>query len=206
MLFQALALVVVVASVGSVGAYLGSREARTFSWTNPFSAYTSGDLISNATKYDGERITYAGEAVGERMLRGSGAWIHVNDDPYINNPVPAGGALSGYNSGLPVWVPSAGRTNAIQHYGSYTTRGDIVEVVGTFYAASPDHGGDMLIVAESVRVIREGGPIEHTTELWKWVAAPILLLVAAVMYAATKRRELRERIGHFRAVRRRRSN
>ena len=202
-LMQAAALLVVAASVASIGVYLGNREARVFTWTNPYGAVSSINLIENAANYDGERLTFAGEAVGERMVRGSGAWLHLNDDPYISTPVPAGGNLAGYNTGLPVWVPAAGRTDIIEHYGNYGTRGDIVEVTGTFYAASSDHGGDMVIVAESVRVVRSGRPIEHTVDLWKWVAAPVLLVVAAVMYAATKRRELRERIGHFKAVRRR---
>ena len=181
-----------------------TSEEREFSWTNPYSEYTSTQLIQDPAKYDGMRLTFAGEAVGERMVRGSGAWLHLNDDPYINAPVPAGGSLAGYNSGLPVWVPSAGRTAIIEHYGTHKTRGDIVEVVGTFYAASTDHGGDMVIVAETVRVLRPGGVIEHTVEFWKWVAAPLLLMVAVVMYAVTKRRDLRERIGYFRAARRRR--
>ena len=39
-------------------------------------------LIENAPVWDGRIVSFAGEAVGEAMIRGDHAWLHVNDDDY----------------------------------------------------------------------------------------------------------------------------
>ena len=40
---------------------------------------TSLELINNAKQYDGKTVNYKGEVIGEVMVRGDYAWLHVND-------------------------------------------------------------------------------------------------------------------------------
>ena len=51
-------------------------------------------------------VSFTGEAIGEAMRRGTGAWIHLNDDAY---GLAETGRLSGANSGIGVWVDARSR-------------------------------------------------------------------------------------------------
>ncbi|PKQ16884.1 MAG: hypothetical protein CVT67_03745, partial [Actinobacteria bacterium HGW-Actinobacteria-7] len=88
-------------------------------------AVTSGELIESPKEWDGRTVTIEGESIGELMLRGDMAWLHVNDDAYAETSSEADGVLSGYNSGMAVVLPSR-LAVGIEHFGSYSERGDIV--------------------------------------------------------------------------------
>lgn len=133
---------------------------------SPATAVTSGELIESPTEWDGRTITFQGESIGELMLRGDMAWLHVNDDAYARTSIEAGGALGGYNSGMAVVLP-ARAASGIEHFGSYNEQGDIVEVTGVFYAASSRYGGEMVIEGQSLRVVESGHAVEHPLEGWK---------------------------------------
>ena len=66
----------------------------------------SGALVENANAWNGRTVTLTGEAIGERMIRGDMAWIHVNDDAYAKKNVEEAGTLEGYNSGHAIWLPA----------------------------------------------------------------------------------------------------
>jgi hypothetical protein len=123
---------------------------------------TSAELVERPALYDGNRVVFTGEAVGEAMVRGESAWIHLNDDAYYLANVEEGAALGGYNSGMPVWVPTE-LAEGITHFGDYRQTGDVVTVGGTFNAACAEHGGDMDMHATSLE-------IEH---VGRWVADPV---------------------------------
>lgn len=171
-----------------------STKVEVSGWVNP-NEYSSVALIGAPANFDGDKITFRGEAVGDPMVRTDGAWIHLNDDPYSEKSIPAGGDLAGYNSGLPVWLIDGAQVGQVQRYGSYRAMGDIVEVVGTFNAACLEHGGDMDIHATSLRVVQEGREVAIEAPMWKALLALGLAVLVFVMWRALQWRAVRER-GH----------
>lgn len=102
-------------------------------------AISSTELIQNAREYDGQKITYEGEAVGEVMRRKDGAWVNVYD---------------GENA-IGVWLPLS-LVSSIEYAGSHKAQGDIIEVKGKFNNACLVHGGDLDIHAVSITKIKPG--------------------------------------------------
>ena len=147
---------------------------------------TSGQLVEKNKVYNGKTVTFTGEAIGEVMVRGDYAWIHLNDDPYMDRNVEEGATLGGYNSGMAIWVPSE-LTRQIDTYGDYTHEGSIVQVSGTFNAACKEHGGDMDIHATTVSVIRAGHVVVDVVPPWKAALAVGLAAVAALLYWIERR-------------------
>jgi len=97
------------------------------------------ELIENAQSYDGKRILYEGEVIGEVMQRENGVWVNISD---------------GQDS-IGVWMPGE-LAGIITHKGNYKTQGDILEVAGIFNRACLVHGGDLDIHAISLRMIKPG--------------------------------------------------
>lgn len=153
---------------------------------------SSVELVEEAALWDGRRVTFEGEAIGDVMVRGDRAWLHVNDDAYAQTPVPAGGDLSGFNSGHAVYAP-ASEAEKVDVFGGYRTRGDIVRVTGTFRAADPEHGGDMIIEADRIEVVEAGFPIERQTPPWRLWLLGALTLSTGATYAAYRRRSAASR-------------
>lgn len=140
----------------------------------------SPELINDSQRYDGKVVRYRGEAVGDLINRGDFAWINVNDDPYGDKPLRETGVLQGTNSGIGVHCPSS-QAEKVENLGSYRAVGDIVEVTGTFYEASPDHGGDKCIVASHLEVVRRGREIRNTDYGAEPYLAIGLGIVAAIL-------------------------
>ncbi len=147
--------------------------------------------------YNGKTVTFAGEAIGEVMVRGDYAWIHLNDDAYMDVNVEEGAKLGGYNSGMAVWIPSS-LTVPIDTYGDYKHEGSIVQVSGTFNAACKEHGGDMDIHATTLSVIRAGHVVADPIAPWKASLAAALVALAAVLFWIERR--TRNRITPHRGV------
>ncbi len=124
---------------------------------------SSTELIENHQRYNGKTISFEGEAIGDIMVRGDSAWIHLNDDPYGKNRSPE---LAGYNSGMAVWL-KADKAKRIKILGDYNNWGDLAGVTGTFNSACSEHGGDMDIHASSLIIIKRGEPIKHPLEISK---------------------------------------
>jgi len=135
------------------------------------SAVSSEELVENPADWDGVTVTFEGEAIGEAMVRGENAWIHINDDAYTAASVEAGARLSGFNAGMPVLLPAEAAAR-IEQFGSHKTQGDYVKVVGVFRAASPEQGGEMLIEGDSLEVLRRGAAVTDPVMAWKlWLGA-----------------------------------
>ena len=100
---------------------------------------SSSELIKNAKEYDGKSITYAGEVIGEVMLRGEFAWVNLSDG----------------NNAMGVWM-SAVLAKEINFVGNYRSRGDSLEITGIFHRACLEHGGDLDIHAQSLRKLANG--------------------------------------------------
>jgi hypothetical protein len=142
---------------------------------------SSGQLVEKPKQYNGTTVTFTGEAIGEVMARGDYAWIHLNDDAYMESNVEEGATLGGYNSGMAIWVPTA-LTKQIDTYGDYKHEGSIVQIVGTFNAACKEHGGDMDIHATTVTMIRPGHVVDDPIAPWKAWLAVVLVLSAAGLW------------------------
>jgi hypothetical protein len=158
---------------------------------------TSGQLVEQNKAYNGKTVTFTGEAIGEVMVRGDYAWIHLNDDAYMDSNVEEGAKLGGLNSGMAIWVPAA-LTKQIDTYGDYKHEGSIVQVSGTFNAACKEHGGDMDIHATTVSVFRAGHVVVDAVPPWKAALAAGLAALAALLYWVERR--TRNRIAPHRGV------
>lgn len=147
---------------------------------------SSTGLVEEPKKYDGTEVTFTGEAIGEAMVRGDYAWLHLNDDAYYLKNVEEGADLGGYNTGMPIWLPAADAAN-VSVFGSYKYEGDVVTVKGTFHAACPEHGGDMDIHATSLVVDTPGRRAADPVKPWKLVLAIALTLLAAGLWLAERK-------------------
>jgi hypothetical protein len=143
--------------------------------------YSSTDLVESPKQLDGMEVTFAGEVIGEAMVRGDMAWLHINDDAYYVKNVEEGAQLGGYNTGMAVWLP-ADLLDEVDHYGDYRHEGDIVEVEGVFNAACPEHGGDMDIHATSLRLVQTGHEVVDPIRPQKVAWAAALVAVALGLY------------------------
>ncbi len=150
-------------------------------------AISSSELVEEAEQWDGERVVFEGEAIGDVMVRGEQAWLHVNDDAYAELPIPAGASPQGYNSGHAVLAPAV-EAQRVTTFGSYRARGDIVRVTGIFRAADPRHGGDMLIEAERIEVLEQGFVIEHAVPRWKLALLAVFATLAGGVYVGYRHR------------------
>jgi hypothetical protein len=150
----------------------------------------SASLVENANLWNGRMITFKGEAIGECMVRGKMAWIHLNDDAYMEKNIEEGAALGGYNSGHAVWV-SAEMARKIGFFGDFKHDGDIVKVSGVFNAACREHGGDMDIHASSMEILRVGHPVPHTVNRHRALVAALLFFFAGALYGVRRRAERR---------------
>lgn len=142
---------------------------------------SSTKLVERPSFYNGKKVTFSGEAIGEVMVRGDHAWIHLNDDAYMERNVEEGAKLGGYNSGMAVWVP-AELTKQIDTYGDYKHEGSIVSVEGVFNKACKEHGGDMDIHADIVRVVRAGHDAKDPIHPLKAALAVVLGIAAAGLF------------------------
>jgi hypothetical protein len=182
-------LVVAVVFVAASASVAVAQEA--FPPNNPTSTElvdhmnVPGD-ITKGLFWNGKTVTFHGEAIGEVMVRGDYAWVHLNDDAYMEKNVEEGAKLAGYNSGMAVWIP-AELTKAIDTYGDYKHEGTIVEIVGTFNAACKEHGGDMDIHATSLKVLRAGHVVVDPVPAWKAALAAGLILLAGGLFWLERR-------------------
>lgn len=158
---------------------------------------SSGQLVEQNRLFNGKRVTFAGEAIGEVMVRGDYAWIHLNDDAYMERNVEESAKLGGYNSGMAIWAPAV-LTKQIDTYGDYKHEGSIVQITGTFNAACKEHGGDMDIHADTVKLIRPGHVVVDAVPEWKALLAAGLAALAGVLYWAERR--TRNRVTPHRGV------
>lgn len=154
---------------------------------------SSGELVENASLYDGKTVVFRGEVIGDVMVRGDYAWINVNDDTYSSGSRE----LSGYNSGQSIWC-KAQDVEFIKITGDYRHVGDCIEVVGVFNRACAEHGGDMDIHAEEIRLIKRGSAIPRPVEFSRIWACLILFTTSLSLFSLGRylryKRERREKV------------
>ena len=127
---------------------------------------TSLDLLNNAKEYDGKAISYKGEVIGDIMIRGDHAWLHVND-----------GTIA-----IGIWAPKA-MIEDIRYVGNYQIKGDIVEVLGTFHRICPEHGGDLDIHASEIKKVILGSLVMQPISRKKVYFGAYSLMLVLLFYA-----------------------
>ncbi len=130
---------------------------------------TSLDLINNAKQYDGKTISYKGEVIGEVMVRGDYAWLHVND-----------GFIA-----VGIWAPKK-MIQDVGCIGDYHKKGDSVEVSGTFHRSCLEHGGDLDIHASEIKKITSGSPAIQPISRKKVYIGIYSLILVLLFYALKK--------------------
>lgn len=146
---------------------------------------SSGGLVDAPKEWDGKTVSFTGEAIGEAMVRGDKAWIHLNDDAYYLENVEEGAHLGGYNTGMAVWI-DASLAKQIQFFGDYKHEGDVAKVSGVFNAACAEHGGDMDIHATSLEILTSGRDAKDPVKTDKVVWAVVLALIAGGLYVLNR--------------------
>ncbi len=131
----------------SVCCFLGMFIVSSYGFVQ---ATDSRELIDHADRYDGTTLSYTGEIVGDIMKRGEFAWINVSD---------------GKNS-IGVWLHQD-LLKGVVYTGSYKVQGAVVEVSGVFHRACPEHGGDLDLHAQDLRILSKGSVLQRPVNLEK---------------------------------------
>jgi hypothetical protein len=143
---------------------------------------TSGQVQDCPVAFDGRRVTFVGELVGDLLDRDGGAWVLVNDDDYALElgPLPAHSELRGTNTGLSVWLPERlhGQVTGLGRPGQ---RGDLVRIEGVVRRADPADGGGLSLRADRLDVLSPSASVDEPLNLAQvWLAAGTLGLAGAL--------------------------
>ncbi|MFH1189856.1 MAG: DNA-binding protein [Candidatus Omnitrophota bacterium] len=133
---------------------------------------TSAELIEGANVIDGTVVAYKGEIVAAIMKRGDHAWANLKD---------------GYNT-IGVWCETAS-LGGVRTFGNYKNEGDILQVTGVFHRACPEHGGELDIHADTVRIEAPGFPIQELISM-KRVDFAIAFFILALLSVFMLRKRL----------------
>jgi hypothetical protein len=153
---------------------------------------SSALVLACPEAYDGHRVRYVGELIGDLLHRDGGAWALVNDDDYALEvgPLPGHRDLRGTNTGLTVWLPDA-LLDAVTGLGRPNQRGDVVEVTGVVVRADPTDGEGLTLRADVLRVVATARAVHEPLDLPQlWFAFGASLL-AAGLWAVRRRAERR---------------
>lgn len=136
-------------------------------------AVSSNDLIDHAKDYDNQTIVYEGEVLGDILYRGEHAWLAVSD---------------GSNT-IGVYV-TAEQAKQISFVGGYGVRGDTIRIEGVFHRACAEHGGDLDIHADSIKVRSVGSMVETpVSRLTVILAIALPLPTGILLFIVWKRRK-----------------
>ncbi|MFC1590632.1 DNA-binding protein [Candidatus Omnitrophota bacterium] len=128
---------------------------------------SSRGLIEQGEGLDKTEITYRGEAISCILTKGEYSWINAHD---------------GYNA-IGIYCPGD-LLKGLSFLGDYKHRGDRLEVKGVFNFSCEEHGGDLDIHAEEIRIIKKGGLIKRQPDKKRLIFSLILFGVAVL--AVTK--------------------
>jgi hypothetical protein len=158
----------------------GDREEPLDAQQLPPVTVGSGDVLDCPQLFDGRRVVFTGEAVGQILGRGDRRWVQVNDDIYADEagPLPAHRFYAGGNSGLGVSAAPE-HLAEVRVLGGPRAHGDLVEVHGTFHRVDPASGEMAIIAAERIEVLRPGRPLEQAGLRDRQVVAYLLFVGAA---------------------------
>jgi hypothetical protein len=160
--------------------------------------FTPGGRVSSAQVYacpaafDGLRVTFVGEAIGEVLLRRGGAWLQVNDDDYALEVGPLGPHVErrGFSGGISVWLPD-GLHERIEGVGRHERRGDVLLLEGAIFRADPDDGGGITLRADSLQILAPTVEIPEPFHLVQAIVAGLLAMLALASLVWSRRAKQR---------------
>jgi hypothetical protein len=166
------------------------RVARARPASGAVGRVTSEIVTACPAAYDGRRVTYVGELIGDLLRRDGGAWVLVNDDDYALQvgPLPGHPELRGTNSGLSVWLPDP-LPAAVTGLGRPNVRGDVVEIVGVVHRADPADGEGLTLRADRLRVLTSAHPVAEPLDLPQLWFALGAAAVAGALWLVRRRAE-----------------
>lgn len=152
---------------------------------------TSTLVVACPSWFDGRRVTYVGEAVGDLLNRDGGAWVLVNDDAYALEvgPLPGHRDRRGTNSGLHVWLPDP-LAEQLTGLGRPGVWGDVIEVSGTIRRADPTDGGGLTLRADRLTVRQAARPVDDPLRIPQLVLAVLAVLAAIGAWTVRRRSTL----------------
>lgn len=145
----------------------------------PGERISSTQITACPQAFDGLRILYAGEAIGELLPRRGGGWVQVNDDAYALEVGPLGrhDDRRGFNSGLSVWLPD-GLHEQVEGFGAPDRRGDVLLLEGELVRADPADGGGTTLRADRLTVLAPSVALEEPLHVLQAIVAGVLGLIA----------------------------
>jgi len=130
---------------------------------------SSSELIENAKRHEGQRITFQGEAIGDIMERGKYGWVNIHDG----------------DNAIGVWVPVA-ELRKITRTGDYRNIGDTVLINGIFNQACVKHNGELDIHAKSITIVKAGSEVNHPVSRMKASIVGALFLLTVVLFTVNR--------------------
>ena len=140
---------------------------------------SADQLIDAAAQWDGKRVKFEGEVIGDIMPRGDHVWINVLDG----------------SSAIGIWVPKDLVPN-ISFTGQYFAKGDRIEIRGIMHRACQDHGGDLDIHADYAAILEQGAKVLHPVQhdrLWWGIAFTVACILSMVFWRYRERQFLLKR-------------
>ncbi|MFC1768012.1 hypothetical protein ACFLZ2_05685 [Candidatus Margulisiibacteriota bacterium] len=134
---------------------------------------TIGELFR--LKDHSKETVVQGEAIGDVMIRGEGAWINIKDKT---------GAIG-------IWAPKA-QAEKITVTGNYKHIGDRIETEGTFNKQCLTHGGDTDIHAVNIKIVEKGYERDIAVKPHEISWAIITLILLIVLYLLRRYLALRQ--------------
>ncbi|MEM2282378.1 MAG: hypothetical protein QXH26_02370 [Candidatus Hadarchaeales archaeon] len=131
---------------------------------------TVGDLLSHPENFNNTKVTIRGEVFGI-LRRGREVWVSVE------------------NGGVIGVFCRVEMTENLKVAADYRHKGDIIEVVGIFHMACPEHGGDVDLHAENLWLVERGYEIPREANLWLVALALSLFGASAFVSLKLKRTE-----------------
>jgi hypothetical protein len=168
-------------TIADVRASLGDRPA-----------VSSAMVLACPAAFDGISVRYAGELVGDLLVRDGGGWVLVNDDDYALEvgPLPTHGEHRGTNSGLTVWLPHEFHVE-VTGLGRPNQRGDVLAIEGEVVRADPRDGGGLTLRATGIEVLAASDTIGEPLDRPQLAFASAMTVIAAGLWLLRRRSEKR---------------
>ena len=144
------------------------------------------ELLAHPESYS--LVVVRGELVGDFGERSDGTvWTQLNDDAYVEDPIPGGGSPGGANIGIGVRIP-ADLWPGFDRPGGYRARGPVVELQGTWRYHDPDRGGESYLDVTGLRLLEEPRGLEEGVDWLPLGLGAGLLALAGGVALLTRRR------------------
>jgi len=134
-------------------------------------------LFEDGYRYDGQKVTVAGEVIGDIMGNGEQYWINIKDEDFF--------------IGI---VINASQKEIIRYAGRYGTKGDIVKVSGIYRLNCTAHFGERDIHSEQIEIIEGGYEIPEDIQNKKVIISILLGVITLFLLLNSQRKNPRRDI------------